>query len=81
MKKIASNIAKQIRQFWSDVEKVFEAQNKRFGSKETRKKLHDMHLNFIVDKADKYTERLTQELGKTLNTTEESVSIEVDKEF
>ena len=82
MKKIASNIAKQIRQFWSDVEKVFEAKQE-VRLKEKRKKLHDMHLNFIVDKADKYTERLTQELGKSMNTNEDSVitNEEVDNEF
>ena len=72
MKKIASNIAKQIRQFWSDVEKVFEAKQE-VRLKEKRKKLHDMHLNFIVDKADKYTERLTQELGKSIQSNDNSV--------
>ncbi|CAG2161571.1 unnamed protein product [Oppiella nova] len=82
MKKIASNIAKQVKTFWSDVEKVFEAKQE-VRLKEKRKKLHDMHLNFIVDKADRYTERLTQELGKTLSTTSDSVTEEAveDNEF
>ena len=88
MKKIASNIAKQVRQFWSDVEKVFEAKQE-VKLKEKRKKLHDMHLNFIVDKADKYTERLTQELGvgKTKTNDESAIGTDsvnkenVDSEF
>jgi E1A-binding protein p400 len=71
LRKIASNISKQIKQFWSDIEKVFEAKQE-VRLKEKRKKLHDMHLNLIVDKADKYTERLTQEFGKSLNSTEDS---------
>ncbi|XP_054168303.1 helicase domino-like isoform X2 [Oppia nitens] len=81
VKKIASNIAKLVKSFWSDVEKVFEAkQEVRLNEK--RKKLHDMHLNFIVDKADQYTERLTQELGKSMSisSTERDEEM-VDNEF
>ncbi|CAG2100825.1 unnamed protein product [Medioppia subpectinata] len=81
MKKIASNIAKQVKTFWSDVEKVFEAKQE-VRLKEKRKKLHDMHLNLIVDKADRYTERLTAEFGKSLTTSDSVASDEpIDNEF
>lgn len=72
LKKIASNIAKQIKQFWGDIEKVVEARQEA-RLKEKRKKLHDMHLNFIVDKADQYTEKLTQKLTtRTVASGEDS---------
>lgn len=72
LKKIASNIAKQIKQFWGDIEKVVEARQEA-RLKEKRKKLHDMHLNFIVDKADQYTEKLTQKLTtRTIASGEDS---------
>ncbi|KAH9501524.1 hypothetical protein DERF_012364 [Dermatophagoides farinae] len=61
LKRIASNMAKMIKQFWSEIEKVVEAKQE-VQLNEKRKKIHDMQLRFIVDKADLLTEKLAQEL-------------------
>ncbi|OTF71709.1 helicase domino-like protein, partial [Euroglyphus maynei] len=61
LKRIALNMAKMIKQFWSEIEKVVEAKQE-VQLNEKRKKIHDMQLRFIVDKADILTEKLAQEL-------------------
>lgn len=60
LRRIASNIAKMVKQFWSDVEKLME-HKKEVQLKEKRRKIHDMQLRYIVDKADHFTEKLAQE--------------------
>lgn len=61
LKRIASNMSKMIKQFWAEIEKVVEAKQE-VQLNEKRKKIHDMQLRFIVDKADLLTEKLAQEL-------------------
>lgn len=60
MRRLANNIAKMVKQFWSQIERVVEMKQ-GLQLKEKRKKIHDMQLRFIVDKADHLTEKLTQE--------------------
>lgn len=61
LRKIASSIAKMVKQFWANIEKcVITKQGLQLSEK--RKKIHDMQLRFIVDKADHLTEKLAQEL-------------------
>jgi len=64
LRKVASFIAKEIRTFWSNVEKLVEyKQNIRL--EEKRKKVLDQHLNFIVNETEKYSSLLTEGLKQT----------------
>ncbi|XP_066594643.1 helicase domino isoform X3 [Prorops nasuta] len=64
LKKIASFVAKEIKTFWTNVEKLVEyKQQTRLDEK--RKKALDQHLNFIVGQTEKYSTWLTEGLNKT----------------
>ncbi|XP_034942054.1 helicase domino isoform X2 [Chelonus insularis] len=64
LKKIAGFIAKEIKTFWANVEKLVEfKQQTRL--EEKRKKALDQHLNFIVGQTEKYSTWLTEGLNKT----------------
>ncbi|XP_025993752.2 helicase domino isoform X2 [Solenopsis invicta] len=64
LKKIASLVAKEIKTFWANVEKLVEyKQQTRL--EEKRKKALDQHLNFIVGQTEKYSTWLTEGLNKT----------------
>ncbi|XP_034182155.2 domino helicase isoform X2 [Osmia lignaria lignaria] len=64
LKKIASFIAKEIKTFWANVEKLVEyKQQTRL--EEKRKQALDQHLNFIVGQTEKYSTWLTEGLNKT----------------
>ncbi|XP_068750575.1 helicase domino-like isoform X1 [Montipora capricornis] len=62
LKKIAASIAKEIKQFWSSVEKVvqYKVQSRL---EENRKKALDLQLNFIVDQTEKYSSWLAESLA------------------
>lgn len=81
LKRIASNIAKSIKNFWSEIEKVVEAKQE-VQLNEKRKKIQDMQLRFIVDKADHFTEKLAQEwvAPSVKNSRAPSVDSEMDSE-
>ena len=58
LKKIASQMAKMVKEFWSDIEKVVQyKQTTRLDEK--KKKALDLHLSFIVDQTEKYSSWLT----------------------
>lgn len=62
LKRIASQMGKMVREFWSNIEKVVQyKQQSRL--EEKRKKALDLHLNFIVDQTEKYSSWLTEGLG------------------
>ncbi|KAJ9595703.1 hypothetical protein L9F63_013116, partial [Diploptera punctata] len=64
LKKIASFLAKEIKTFWSNVEKLVEyKQQTRL--EEKRKKALDQHLSFIVDQTEKYSNWLAESMNKT----------------
>ncbi|XP_053987837.1 helicase domino isoform X5 [Hylaeus volcanicus] len=64
LKKIAGFIAKEIKTFWTNVEKLVEyKQQTRL--EEKRKQALDQHLNFIVGQTEKYSTWLTEGLNKT----------------
>lgn len=67
LRKIASTISKEIRQFWSSVEKLvdYKMQTKL---EEKRKKALDLHLNFIVGQTEKYSSWLAEGLNKNPST-------------
>lgn len=72
LRKIASTMAKEIRLFWNNVEKLveFKMQTKL---EEKRKRALDIHLNFIVNQTEKFSSWLTEGMNKSeTNTTTNS---------
>ncbi|XP_043943014.1 helicase SRCAP [Protopterus annectens] len=64
LKRMAASIAKEVRQFWSNVEKVVQfKQQSRL--EEKRKKALDLQLDFIVGQTEKYSDLLSQSLNET----------------
>nr|XP_033800900.1 helicase SRCAP isoform X2 [Geotrypetes seraphini] len=63
LRRIASSIAKEIRMFWANVEKVvhFKQQSRL---EEKRKKALDLQLDFIVGQTEKYSDLLSQSLNE-----------------
>ncbi|XP_074640439.1 helicase domino-like isoform X2 [Tubulanus polymorphus] len=72
IKRIASNMAKMVKEFWTNIEKVVEYKQKS-RLDERRKKAMDMHLNFIVDQTEKYSSWLTE--GLKVNTSSRTSSV------
>ncbi|XP_070205034.1 helicase domino-like isoform X4 [Littorina saxatilis] len=61
LKKIASHMAKMVKEFWTNIEKVVQyKQQTRL--EEKKKRALDLHLNFIVDQTEKYSSWLTEGL-------------------
>ncbi|XP_061065525.1 helicase SRCAP isoform X5 [Eubalaena glacialis] len=68
LRRIASTMAKDVRQFWSNVEKVVQfKQQSRL--EEKRKKALDLHLDFIVGQTEKYSDLLSQSLNQPLTSS------------
>ncbi|ESO02847.1 hypothetical protein HELRODRAFT_81004, partial [Helobdella robusta] len=71
LKKIASNISKSVKEFWSNIEKVvIYKQQSRVDEK--RKKALDQHLKFIVDQTEKYSTWLSEGLLNSSQVSQES---------
>ncbi|KAI1293878.1 Helicase domino [Halotydeus destructor] len=64
LRKIASTLAKEIKGFWANVEKVLDFKQ-RTKLEEKRKKALDMHLNFIVGQTEQYSSWLAEGLANT----------------
>ena len=71
IRKNAANIAREIMNFWKNVEKVVEYKQKT-RDEEKRKKELDMHLNFIVDQTEKYSSWLMKGLSANVNIVKDS---------
>lgn len=68
LRRIAAFCAKEIKNFWSNVEKLVEyKQNTRL--EEKRKKALDQHLSFIVDQTEKYSQLLAEGMNRSLTDT------------
>uniref|UniRef100_A0A672YFH5 Snf2-related CREBBP activator protein n=1 Tax=Sphaeramia orbicularis TaxID=375764 RepID=A0A672YFH5_9TELE len=66
IRRVASSIAKEVRAFWSSVEKVVQyKQQSRL--EEKRKKALDLQLDFIVGQTEKYSDLLSQSLNKSIS--------------
>ncbi|GLV35974.1 domino [Carabus blaptoides fortunei] len=71
LKRIASFIAKEIKTFWSNVEKLVEfKQQTRL--EEKRKQALDQHLSFIVDQTEKYSQLLAEGMNKTADSANQT---------
>lgn len=65
LKRIAAFISKEIKIFWSSVEKLVEYKQ-HTKLEEKRKKALDQHLSFIVDQTEKFSQQLTEGMNKTI---------------
>lgn len=63
LKRIASFISKEIKIFWSNVEKLVEYKQ-HTKLEEKRKKALDQHLSFIVDQTEKFSLQLSKGMNK-----------------
>uniref|UniRef100_A0A0K8SA08 Helicase domino n=2 Tax=Lygus hesperus TaxID=30085 RepID=A0A0K8SA08_LYGHE len=78
LKRIASFIAREVKTFWTNVEKLVEfKQQTRL--EEKRKKALDQHLSFIVDQTEKYSSLVAE----SMNTSAPSPGVKAhsDDEF
>jgi SNF2 family DNA or RNA helicase len=77
LRKQAQFVAREIMQFWRNVEKVIEyKQRTRF--EEKRKQAMDLQLNFIVDQTEKYSSWLLQSMSATSVGAEFGTSMAVE---
>lgn len=68
LKRIAAFIAKEVKTFWSGVEKVVEhKQQAKLEAK--RKKALNEKLNFIVDQTEKYSQQVAEGMNKAAGTS------------
>lgn len=66
LRRIAGQVAKEIKLFWANIEKLVEfKQQTRL--EEKRKKALDLHLNFIMDQTEKYSSWLREGMADRLN--------------
>lgn len=77
IKKRANAIAKLSKNFWSDMGKVFDKKQELL-LEEKRKKMQNIQLKYIVDKADHLTEKLAHELIPHKNSIESSTCSDRD---
>ena len=81
LRKIAAFAAREVRTFWKNVEKVFEYTVKT-QIEAKRKQALDQHLNFIVDKTEKFSslmaESMADNASASLRTTPTSTDVEMD---
>ncbi|XP_015244582.1 PREDICTED: helicase SRCAP isoform X2 [Cyprinodon variegatus] len=67
IRRVAASIAKEVRAFWSNVEKVVQfKQQSRL--EEKRKKALDLQLDFIVGQTEKYSDLLSKSLARPSDT-------------
>ncbi|XP_055631475.1 helicase domino isoform X2 [Toxorhynchites rutilus septentrionalis] len=64
LKRIAAFVAKEIKIFWGNVEKLVEYKQQT-KLDEKRKKALDQQLSFIVDQTEKYSQQLVEGMNKT----------------
>ncbi|KAL5289206.1 EP400 family protein [Megaselia abdita] len=73
LKRVAAFIAREVKIFWSGVEKIVEYKHTT-KLEEKRKKALDQHLNFIVDQTEKFSQQLVEGMNKTVPTADNSAA-------
>jgi len=77
LKKIASQMAKMVKEFWTNIEKVVQyKQTTRL--EEKKKKALDLHLSFIVDQTEKYSSWLTAGLQSAEGSATPSIASDAE---
>lgn len=72
IRRIAAFCAKEIKNFWNNVEKLVEYKQNSI-LEEKRKKALDQHLSFIVDQTEKYSQLLAEGMNKPVQSAAENV--------
>ncbi|XP_029312549.1 helicase SRCAP [Cottoperca gobio] len=79
IRRVASSIAKEVRAFWSSVEKVVQyKQQSRL--EEKRKKALDLQLDFIVGQTEKYSDLLSKSLAPSRPEAEPEIVSQTPKQ-
>lgn len=65
LKRIAAFLSKEVKMFWSNVEKLVEYKH-HTKLEEKRKKALDQHLSFIVDQTEKFSQQLAEGMNKSI---------------
>lgn len=68
LKRVASFIAREVKSFWSNVEKLVEYKHQT-KIEEKRKQALDQHLSFIVDQTEKFSQQLAEGMNKNMPET------------
>uniref|UniRef100_S4R6P8 HSA domain-containing protein n=1 Tax=Petromyzon marinus TaxID=7757 RepID=S4R6P8_PETMA len=68
LRRIAANIAKEVKYFWTNIEKVVQFKQQSL-AEEKRKKALDKQLNYIVDQTEKYSDWLSRGLNNSIATS------------
>ncbi|XP_036345598.1 helicase domino-like isoform X2 [Rhagoletis pomonella] len=68
LKRIAAFLSKEVKMFWSNVEKLVEYKH-HTKLEEKRKKALDQHLSFIVDQTEKFSQQLAEGMNKSIIET------------
>jgi len=68
LKRVASFIAREVKSFWSNVEKLVEYKHQT-KIEEKRKQALDQHLSFIVDQTEKFSQQLAEGMNKSVVDT------------
>ncbi|GIY74878.1 helicase domino [Caerostris extrusa] len=71
LRKLASTVAREIKQFWNNIEKLAEYKQQTW-LEEKKKKVFDVRLNFFMDQTEKYSSWLTQGLNRSTKDSPES---------
>ena len=66
LRKIAASMAREVKVFWGNAQKLFEWRVKQKLEKK-RKEALDQHLNYIVDKTEKYSTLLAESLAENVS--------------
>ncbi|XP_055918769.1 helicase domino isoform X2 [Eupeodes corollae] len=74
LKRVAAFISKEVKMFWSNVEKLVEYKH-HTKLEEKRKKALDQHLSFIVDQTEKFSQQLAVGMNKSVVETSANPSI------
>ena len=78
LKRTAATISREIRNFWTNIEKIVEfRQQTRL--EEKRKKALNLHLNYIVNQTEKYSSWLAEGMTKGSNQKNLVSSVSCDK--
>lgn len=65
LKRVAAFISKEVKIFWSSVEKLVDYKH-HTKLEEKRKKALDQHLSFIVDQTEKFSQQLAEDMSKNM---------------
>lgn len=74
LKRIAAFIAKEVKTFWANVEKVYELKQ-RAKLEAKRKKALNEKLNFIVDQTEKYSQQVAEGMNKAVAGASKATSL------